>query len=155
MNGDLWIDMNYDSGVEGCPGPCFVVDLNTSPVDIESKLPLDDSATETPLISGSPCARECEKTALQPQLPKLVDPAASTGGASEVSSGMTDNSNPSLSITQPTSSQACPVTKDDSALELPNDISVWFVDDDAMLRKLLMQTVKKGCTIHLEIPRGL
>ena len=48
MGGDLWLDETYHSGVEGSPGACFVVQLNSGPIDIEMSLPSD-----TELISTS------------------------------------------------------------------------------------------------------
>jgi signal transduction histidine kinase len=29
MKGDIWLDKTYDSGMEGCPGTRFVVELKT------------------------------------------------------------------------------------------------------------------------------
>ena len=31
LNGDLSLDESYNSGLEGCPGACFVVHLNARP----------------------------------------------------------------------------------------------------------------------------
>ena len=38
MRGRLWLDESYDSGLEGCPGACFVIDLNTRPMPLESMM---------------------------------------------------------------------------------------------------------------------
>lgn len=32
MDGDLWLDETYHSGISGCPGSCFVVDLKRPPL---------------------------------------------------------------------------------------------------------------------------
>ncbi|CAB9521225.1 respiration control sensor protein ArcB [Seminavis robusta] len=48
MGGDVWLDPLYDSGIEGCPGACFVLELNSAPLDIESSLPTTDSESEQP-----------------------------------------------------------------------------------------------------------
>ena len=34
LEADLWLDDNYDSGVEGCPGSRFILDLHTPPIDV-------------------------------------------------------------------------------------------------------------------------
>ena len=36
MNGDIWLDAEYDSGIPGCPGARFVVNLNAPPLDLET-----------------------------------------------------------------------------------------------------------------------
>ena len=38
MDGDIWLDESYHSGIQGCPGARFVVDLNAVPLDVGSKL---------------------------------------------------------------------------------------------------------------------
>jgi CheY-like chemotaxis protein len=35
LNGDIWLDESYDSGIEGYPGTRFVVDLNAPPLTLE------------------------------------------------------------------------------------------------------------------------
>ena len=35
MGGDVWLDESYDSGVPGCPGARFVIDLNTPPLHLD------------------------------------------------------------------------------------------------------------------------
>jgi CheY-like chemotaxis protein len=34
MNGNIWLDSQYNSGVPGCPGACFVINLNAPPLDL-------------------------------------------------------------------------------------------------------------------------
>ena len=36
MNGKIWLDQNYNSGINGCPGARFVINLNASPLDLRS-----------------------------------------------------------------------------------------------------------------------
>jgi CheY-like chemotaxis protein len=36
MGGEIFLDESYHSGVEGCPGARFVVNLNISPIDLDS-----------------------------------------------------------------------------------------------------------------------
>lgn len=35
LNGDIWLDESYDSGIEGYPGTRFVVNLNAPPLNLE------------------------------------------------------------------------------------------------------------------------
>lgn len=37
MNGDIWLDESYHSGIEGYPGTRFVIDLNAPPLDLSSQ----------------------------------------------------------------------------------------------------------------------
>jgi CheY-like chemotaxis protein len=55
MGGELWIDDAYDSGVEGCPGTRFVIDLHVPP------LKLDDSALDM-LVASDRTGGDTEKT---------------------------------------------------------------------------------------------
>ena len=36
MNGDIWLDEEYDSGITGCPGARFVVNLNAAPLELNT-----------------------------------------------------------------------------------------------------------------------
>jgi signal transduction histidine kinase/CHASE1-domain containing sensor protein/CheY-like chemotaxis protein len=42
LNGGISLDEDFHSGIEGCPGARFIIDLNTPPLHLE-ELPLDDS----------------------------------------------------------------------------------------------------------------
>ena len=35
MGGEIWLDENYDSGVDGCPGARFVIDLRCPPISAD------------------------------------------------------------------------------------------------------------------------
>jgi signal transduction histidine kinase/CheY-like chemotaxis protein len=98
MGGKIWLDESYHSGVEGCPGARFVIELNTSPIFLES----------------------CE----------------STEDCDSLFSIESDNSQ--LRTTSQVLS--CTPVKD-----LPESLSVLFVDDDMVLRKLFARSIKKIC----------
>lgn len=87
MDGDLWLDESYNSGIAGCPGACFVVKTSASPLDLEANLPVE-------LRSSS------------------ITSALHVGPTEEPAS-------------------------------LPENISVLFVDDDVVLRKLFMRAIRK------------
>jgi len=36
MNGEIWLDQNYDSGILGNPGARFVINLNAPPLDLDT-----------------------------------------------------------------------------------------------------------------------
>jgi CheY-like chemotaxis protein len=95
MGGDIYLDKEYDSGMEGHPGSRFVIDLKQNPADFtEDKLGYHHKDGDT--------------------------------------------------ITTGISSHASPFTVEDdsSSQELPEKLSVLFVDDDPILRKLFARTVR-------------
>lgn len=108
MKGDLYLDDTYDSGVEGCPGACFVVDLKTTVVELELELDVEKAL-------GPGC--------------KTIASRKKTEDGSTEGSEITDV--PGSTIGGPAPS------------ELPDGLSVLFVDDDVMLRKLFMRAVKR------------
>lgn len=44
MGGDIWLSDDYESGIDDCPGACFVIDLKTEPVSIDE--PVHESISE-------------------------------------------------------------------------------------------------------------
>jgi CheY-like chemotaxis protein len=99
MQGAIYIDETYDSGVAGCPGTRFVVDLHSPPIQ------LDDS--------------ELDKYGL------LVDEESGTRGP-------------------PFATDAIDPVQESPKQELPEGLSVLFVDDDLVLRKLFSRSIKKA-----------
>jgi signal transduction histidine kinase/CheY-like chemotaxis protein len=97
MKGDIWLDKTYDSGMEGCPGARFVVDLKTPAVA------LDTTAAESYDESIN-----CETSV----------------GLQVANSGEETDTAP--------------------LLKLPEKLSVLFVDDDLMLRKLFVRAVRNA-----------
>jgi signal transduction histidine kinase/CheY-like chemotaxis protein len=97
MNGDIWLDEDFDSGVEGCRGTRFVIDLNTAPLNFDSK------ALDAYELSNAP-----------------EDGFAATvqGGG-----GVDDT----VTVRR----------------ELPDKLSVLFVDDDCVLRKLFTRSLQR------------
>ncbi|CAB9526880.1 sensor kinase/phosphatase LuxQ [Seminavis robusta] len=118
MGGNVWLDEDYESGVEGCPGACFVVELHTNPVDIEATLPTD---SDSDLHNGA--------TNVQVALPN------SDTGKDETA--VHESPADEKVIMPEEDTQALPEE------ELPPDLSVLFVDDDVVLRKLFVRAVKK------------
>jgi signal transduction histidine kinase/CheY-like chemotaxis protein len=94
MKGDIWLDTTYDSGIEGCPGARFVVELKTPAVAL-------DTVTEEFYDKNINCE---DSVGL------------------EVATGEEIHTAP--------------------LLKLPEKLSVLFVDDDLMLRKLFSRAVR-------------
>jgi PleD family two-component response regulator len=90
MEGKLWLDECYDSGIPGFPGTCFVIDLDISPLQYE---------------------------------PEPVDSVYYAG---------------TEQATIQTSDADCALRR-----ELPETLSVLFVDDDLVLRKLFTRSIKR------------
>ena len=97
MQGDIWLDKTYDSGIKGCPGARFVVELKTPVVAL-------DTVTEESYDEGI----NCEDSV----------------GLEVADSGEESDKVP--------------------LLVLPEKLSVLFVDDDLMLRKLFARAVQKA-----------
>jgi signal transduction histidine kinase/CheY-like chemotaxis protein len=111
MNGDLWLDETFNSGVANCPGTRFVVDLNAPPLHLDS---------------GS-----LDKYAASPQYELLQRKAGP-------------------SCAGPKFTPPIDETKDEPEA-LPKELSVLFVDDDVVLRKLFSRAIKRvepGCHIQ-------
>jgi signal transduction histidine kinase/CheY-like chemotaxis protein len=95
LNGDIWLDETYDSGVKDSPGARFVIRLNAPPLSSEAVL-------QSSSKGGTSCTRSGE----------FVQSENDTIGTKVV--------------------------------ELPEILSVLFVDDDLVLRKLFSRSVAKA-----------
>jgi signal transduction histidine kinase/CheY-like chemotaxis protein len=93
LNGDIWLDETYDSGVKDLPGASFVIRLNTPPLS-------SDAILQSASKGGTSSSGECIQRESDASSTKVV--------------------------------------------ELPENLSVLFVDDDLVLRKLFSRSVKKA-----------
>ena len=118
MNGDISLDRTYNSGVPGCPGACFVVDLNATPLDIESALPSDAQSDG-----------ERDPVLVERALLNLSGTSEEAGAFQKAASPLSLSPMSRMHSEEPT--------------VLPEELSVLFVDDDAVLRKLFVRAVKK------------
>jgi CheY-like chemotaxis protein len=103
MGGDIWLDQDYDSGVDGCPGSRFIINLN--------KPPHAPDQNEEPLSVSLP---EVEESSL----------------------AQTDDASDELSLEEQKSLGQI-------MEKLPDMLSVLFVDDDALLRKMFKRSLLK------------
>jgi signal transduction histidine kinase/ActR/RegA family two-component response regulator len=107
MEGEMWLDETYHSGVESCPGARFVINLNVPPLELDSRS-LDAFENSAHYERGS------------------IEYDPPDDGISEVSS-------------ETISSQVEEVKTED----LPETLSVLFIDDDLVLRKLFVRGIKR------------
>lgn len=98
MGGEIYLDESFDSGIEGCPGSRFVVNLKQSPLDPERY----DNASHKVSTHGS-----------------LPESSVNGDGIAE---GGTNGQH--------------------QKADLPTEMSVLFVDDDPILRKLFIRTAR-------------
>ena len=113
MGGDISLDNTYHSGIEGCPGACFAVQLNTPPIDIEATLPTEMNNSQREL-QGHELLQKNETNGI-----------------------------PQDQVTSDTTTAAATSSTNDH-VDLPGELSVLFVDDDAVLRKLFIRAVKRA-----------
>jgi len=142
MEGDVWLDESYNSGIAGCPGARFVVQLNTEPIDIESTLPDAESEDEHILSNtASSVSREgpCNSGDINCDNQGCTVRQDSSGvQKADLPSGLSSHAQVASAASSPEPPPATPLLE-----ELPKGVSVLFVDDDAVLRKLFMRAVKK------------
>jgi len=177
MDGDIWLDETYNSGVEGCPGACFVVDLDSSPLDLETAFPDESEMAPTRTRSPPPWAtsslvrnksqkqlqREDSSDRNKQEMPFQRDfcPVPPTGASAIPPSPpaiplsppspppQLPNDNAPLSVVAEDVKITSPGPSENnnaaaiSEQQLPANLSVLFVDDDAILRKLFVRACKK------------
>ena len=136
MKGDLYLDDSYHSGIEGCPGACFVVDLKIGAMDLDVEAALTTVDAPIEWMGQSPPSNKTDEASAAFS---SVGTSESTDGPNLDSIGTPQEGAvrllPSIGHQQDQSNTA--------PTELPDDLTVLFVDDDAMLRKLFMRAVKK------------
>ena len=112
MGAKIWLDDSYDSGVPGCPGARFVIDLQRSPLeDIDALL-------------------EKNKLYLNAPVQDVILPTTSNQTGQPPISSVTET------VSCQASTQLLPA-------ELPKSLKVLFVDDEAILRKLFLRSLKR------------
>ena len=141
LDGDIWLDDSYDSRLEGCPGPCFVVQLNTVPLDVESTLPPSDTDSyNNSHMSGPTDEGATEKPTDPPRSHTVTHDKEPTDDSKPAGVLISQEPPNTISPSIPSGSTPEPPSQE---LILPEDISVLFVDDDAVLRKLFMRGIRR------------
>ena len=121
MGGEISLDGEYDSGVPGYPGARFIVDLQSSPIDLPviAFPPLEDDYNIDPCDSNDNDNGDNGNDNNQDCKVKRIEKSDRTGGTEGMDFDM--NSLPP---------------------ELPKTLKVMFVDDDRILRKLFSRSIK-------------
>lgn len=146
MGGELYLDDDYDSGIEGFPGTRFVVDLKKPPIDHPAGH--GESQSELNLTMEEPSPKHILTKAFGSE---------GNGTATTEPQGEDGSDNEVLSVTKlPTDVIATPPpspatsaagsaiqSPQSQPLVLPEGLSVLFVDDDPILRKLFCRTIRK------------
>lgn len=141
LNGDIYLDEDFDSGIAGFPGTRFIIDLKKAPMsEKEVKQMLEFMADP----SGRATLSTQEETASCSGCLGISDhsKATITNPSDRRSSSVEFAKTPADGVgtsSLPTTSQS----QLDGVPDLPEKLSVLFVDDDMILRKLFMRSVKK------------
>lgn len=181
MGGEIWLDEDYHSGIEGCVGACFVLQLNDGPIDIEATLQTERESSEFPISSTDKSSSQSsmqvkevpteayDDEPTQPPAPAnalfsipLAPPASDSSPPEDIENPNSSTQQNPCSLfaipppaqssivpnlppppTSPPSAAALPLAEEKPKDELPTDLAVLFVDDDAVLRKLFMRAVRK------------
>jgi CheY-like chemotaxis protein len=99
MGSDIWLDKDYDNGVEGCPGARFIINLNKPPHGPDrNEEPLSSSLSEENSLARTVDAFDEISFEEQQSLEHIMD-------------------------------------------KLPDVLSVLFVDDDPLLRKMFKRSL--------------
>ena len=114
MEGDLWLDQSFDSGIDNSPGARFVVDLKEPPLQLDTA-----------------CLDAYEST-YSSHLSDFPGSVPTSPGLQSTSGG------PDGSLASPEK------IYEDKSHELPEGIKLLLVDDDPVVRKLLMRSVKRS-----------
>lgn len=122
MGGELRLDCSYNSGVEGRRGARFVVQLNASPLDVEL-----------------PATTDCES---DPSNDIVADQNRSDGVMEprRLSSRVPAVASEEMAVVDEEARPVAPPNHPDQPLEL----TVLFVDDDPVVRKLFVRAVAKA-----------
>jgi CheY-like chemotaxis protein len=132
LNGEISLDETFDSGIEGCPGSRFVMNLKIPPMtpeEYESKLVSetpDSAASEPPAKAFVPHVETSRNSSCEEKEEEYIDTETPCGGrVEEETKGDLENQ----MIEEPQ--------------ELPENLSVLFVDDDLILRKLFARSLRR------------
>lgn len=126
MGATIKLDPSYDSGVPNSPGACFVVDLKKSPIQNFGE-GTEEAATKAP-------KRESGEENLPPKRLPSVSLRDDVGA----------NERSGESTVSTVATNASETGQDFNYCEaLPGHLEVMFVDDESVLRKLFIRTVRK------------
>lgn len=73
MGGDIWLDEDFDSGVDGCPGSRFVLDLNAPPSQVDESYVENMYKTMAHEEGRDESKEDNDRRPLLPQQPAVPD----------------------------------------------------------------------------------
>jgi len=136
LDGDLYLDQTYNSGVDGCPDARFVVELPLSTIRLDDSTDFESTGVADP--SESMELRSSQTETIPESSPQSPTPT-------QDSSLFTKES--------PKKPQTNKLVKsrEDNGITLPENVRVLFVDDNLILRKLFRRTIQRVApTWHVE-----
>jgi signal transduction histidine kinase len=119
MGGEIYLDEEYDSGIQGYPGARFVIDLKIQP-STKNDFAVDHAEMQK---SESPRSRAERKASFGLKHPSSGEFLA-----------LSDESGVSVEIRD----------NDFRSMELPPNLSVLFVDDDGIIRRLFCRALENA-----------
>eukprot|EP00977_Amphora_coffeiformis_P000608 scaffold134_cov94-Amphora_coffeaeformis.AAC.14 len=146
LGGSIYLDPSYDSGMEGCPGSRFVVDLRQTPMTFGSIISLEEGSFPESSLAE---ADTQELRLLEYSTPWSTSNTESQGHVEKPKSIRTE----ALTLTEESTNATAPATSlshtnSSETMEenpqLPSHLQVLFVDDETILRKLFLRLVQKA-----------
>ena len=125
MEGDIWLNEDYDSGIPNCPGSCFVVDLKRPPLK------------DTDKGQSHSCNDEADYDIQSNDVQTPSSHVVSFNDVEAQRLSPTGHNTPPAPERPSTSS---PATTPDP---LPRNLSVLFTDDDTMIRRLFSRSLMR------------
>ena len=137
LKGRIYLDEDYDSGVVGCPGTRFIVQLHQQRLPSNSILELASSATGTTTAEG---AMECihHRESLVATQPFVIQDNATPSTPDRT---INDTERPSRGNLVVKHASTNDVSKELN--KLPDATTVLFVDDDNILRRLFSRAIQR------------
>ena len=165
MAGDIWLDETYDSGIQGYPGSCFIIDLKAPclgkgayerfvPDSYEIEPALSVRIEKTSDVTGGSSTSDEVRVAVSSfssPPPSIFSESQAVQSPSVLFSTTNERAQlgaATLTMQQTKISTPTKVNQDakTSTYDLPDNMSVLFVDDDLVLRKLFMRSLRKATT---------
>jgi len=147
LNGDIWLDEDFDSGVQGFPGSRFIIGLDKEPIfEQEVKKMVerwaDTSGPTLPTHQDTDTSEESSNVVLTPVVEEKTPIVAKKAASVEFLAFPNENGGQRSSLREPPSTNIVVDTLTEETFDLPANVSVLFVDDDMILRKLFMRSVR-------------
>lgn len=149
LGGDIWLDESFDSGVDGFPGSRFVISLGKGPIpekEVKDTLAFlaehsESDTTHEETISHGGSRSSSSKSRSGPAAEQ--NPGTSGAAGLDIAIKVEESGASTQPMTNPTTGPNMDATESQGKINLPESLSILFVDDDMILRKLFMRSVRK------------